>query len=517
MSLFVRTRRSALTASWFAVGIALAGCSAGASGSQGDEGGEGAASEITIALPDEPASLDPCDATYTENNRVLTDNVTEALVDRDPETGELVPRLAAEWSAIDDSSYEFRLREGVAFSDGTSLDAESVAEAINRAFEPDLNCGVKGFIFNDEDLSAEAVDETVVRVTATQPDPILPLRMSFIQIGAAAGEGKIDAPVGTGPYALETWDRGQQVLLARNPEYWGDEPEIDRVRYVWRPESSVRANMVTTGEADLTIGIAPQDAQNPLAETFPLAETVFLRIDTFAAPMDDIRIRQAMNHAIDREGLIESLLEGMAEPASQIIVENINGYDPDIEVWPYDVEEASRLVEEARADGVPVDQEITLYGRQGFYPNSEQAMEAVAEMLREVGLNARVEQLEVATWLDDVLRKPFPAERVALTENVHGNTTGDAIFTVATKFSSEGDESTLEDPRIDELIGAASVAEGEERTQTFQELMGYLHDEVVPTVPIAHLNGALMASERLSYTPNLQSNDILAVAEMNLS
>lgn len=512
---------------WAAVlATALSACSNGggdvADGSAGGEstvGNEGGPDDksITIALPDEPASLDPCDATYTENNRVLTQNVTEALVNRDPESGELLPMLATEWSQVDPSTYEFTLREGVEFSDGTPLSADTVAAAINRAFVPDLNCGIKGFIFNDEDLTAEAVDDLTVRVKSTQPDPILPLRLSFLQIGASPDETKQDAPVGTGPYQLGTWDRGQQIILEANDSYWGDAPSIEEVRYVWRSESSVRANMVQTGEADLTLGLAPQDADNPLTTTFPLAETAFLRIDTFSEPGNDIRVRRAINYAVDRQGLVDSLLQGLGEPASQIIVENVTGYNSDIEVWPYDPEQATALIEEARADGVDVDAEITLYGRQGFFPNSEQMMEAIAEQLRTVGLNVRVENLEVATWLDDVLRKPFPSDRTALTENVHGNNTGDAVFTVVTKFSSEGDESTLTDARVDELVASGSQATGEEREAIFEELMMYLHEDVVPVVPLAHLNGALMTSEALDYTPNLHSNDVLAVAEMTLN
>ena len=510
--------------------LVLSSCSSGAEDPSNEvaEGGDAGGTEstadgqsqdgtITIALPDEPASLDPCDATYTENNRILTENVTEALLTREPTTGELEPSLATDWTQIDPSTYEFTLREGVEFHDGSPLDAETVSESINRAFEPDLNCGIKGFIFNDEDLNAEPASDNVVRVTSTQPDPILPLRLSFLQIGATSGTERVDQPVGTGPYQLQAWDRGQRVVLTRYDSYWGEQSQdIQEVRYVWRPESSVRANMVQTGEADLAIAIAPQDLVDDLAQTFPLAETVFLRMDTFADPLDDIRVRRAINHAIDRDGLIESLLGGTAEPASQIIVENINGYNPEIDVWPYDPEEAERLLAEAEADGADIQREITLYGRQGFFANSDQMMEAVAQMLRDVGMNIRVEQLEAATWLDEVLRKPFPPDRVALTENVHGNNTGDAIFTVVTKFASTGDESTLEDPQVDQLIEQASVATGDERTDLFQELMAYLHNEVVPTAPIAHLSGALMKTERLEYTPNLQSNDILRVAEMSL-
>src|SRR5690606_16363965 len=99
-------------------------------------------------------------------------------------------------------------------------------------------------------------------------------------------DAKTDAPIGTGPYVLEEWQRRTSISLARNPNYWGEEPSIEKVRYVFRPESSVRANLVRTGDADLAIALAPQDASDSSqVQTFELSETLFLRIDTFAEPL----------------------------------------------------------------------------------------------------------------------------------------------------------------------------------------------------------------------------------------
>lgn len=497
------------------VGLALVAASSACSSGSTPAGDD---ASIVIALPEEPVSLDPCDATYTENSRVLVDNVTESLIRRDPETGDLLPALATEWEQVDGRTYDFTLRSGVKFSDGTPLDAQAVAVAINRTFNPDHGCGLKGFIFNDEDLQASAVDDLTVRVQATQDDPILPLRISFLQIGLADENAKTDAPIGTGPYVLEEWQRRTSISLTRNPNYWGTQPSIEKVRYVFRPESSVRANLVRTGDADLAIALAPQDAgDGSQVQTFELSETLFLRIDTFAEPLNDLDVRKAINLAIDRAGLTRAVMQGQAVPASQIIVENINGYDPSIDVWPYDPEQARSLIEGAAARGVDVSKEITLYTRAGFYANSDQVMEGVAQMLREVGLNVKIQQLDAAAWLDDVLRKPKNPERVGLTENVHGNNTGDAVFTVVTKYSSAGDESTLDDAQLDALIEAASLATGDERKDLFRQVMRYITVDIVAMVPIAHLAGSLMTSDRLTYTPNLQSNDILRISDMTLN
>ncbi len=511
-----RTRRLMLA---LGLGLSLVTASAcGGSSSAGEgDGGSDDASSVVIALPEEPVSLDPCDASYTENNRVLTDNVTEALMRRDAETGELIPALATEWTQVDARTYDFTLRDGVEFSDGTPLDAEAVAVAVNRSFKPEHECGVKGFIFNDEDLQATAVDDLTVRIQATQDDPILPLRISFIEIGLTDENAKTDSPIGTGPYVLDDWQRRTSITLERNPNYWGDEPSIERVQYVFRAESSVRANLVRTGDADLAISLAPQDTGDGTGvQTFELAETLFLRIDTFAEPLNDLDVRKAINLAIDREGLVQGVMQDQGTPASQIIVQNIGGYDPDIEVWPYDPEQAESLVQGAADRGVDVSKEITLYTRAGFYANSDQVMEGVAEMLRQIGLNVTIQQLDAAAWLDDVLRQPKNPDRVGLTENVHGNNTGDAVFTVVTKYSSTGDESTLDDAELDSMINAAAAATGDERAELFREVMSYITTDIVAMVPIAHLGGSLITSDRLDYTPNLQSADILRIADMSV-
>lgn len=479
---------------------------------------ESESASIVIAMPEEPVSLDPCDASYTQTSRILTENVTQALMRRDPTTGELVPQLAESWEQVDAKTYDFTLRIGVTFSDGTPLDPEVVAVAINRTFNPDFNCGVKGFIFNNEDLTAEAAGDNTVRVTSTIADPILPLRVSFIEIGLASEDEKTDAPIGTGPFVIDNWQRRTSISLSRNPDYWGDAPEIENVKYVFRAESSVRANMVRTGEADMAIQLAAQDLGDGTGvETFDLAETLFLRFDMTAEPLNDVDIRRAVNYAIDREGLTSTVMQGLATPATQIILKNINGYDPSIEVWPYDPDEARDLIAAAESRGVDVGREITLYSRAGFYANSGQVMEGVAEMLRTVGLNVVIRQLDAAAWLDDVLRQPLAEDRVGITENVHGNNTGDAVFTVVTKFATGGDESSVSDSELDALIAEATAATGDERGELFRQAMNRITTQIVATVPIAHLSGALMMSDRLSYTPNLQSADILRVSEMTIN
>lgn len=179
-----------------------------------------------------------------------------------------------------------------------------------------------------------------------------------------------NAPVGTGPYTLESAGN-EQIVLARSDSYWGPKPEVSKATYVWRNKSAIRAAMVESGEADMTPSLAVQDATNPDTDFAYLnSETTRMRIDAEIPPLNDVRVRKALNLAIDWDGMGEALFGKDVLRASQMVVPGVLGHNPDIKPWPYDPEQAKKLIEEAKADGVPVDTEIVIIGRNGFFPNS---------------------------------------------------------------------------------------------------------------------------------------------------
>ncbi len=471
---------------------------------------------ITIVLPEEPNTLDPCDTSSSQVGRILRQNVTEALTVINPETGEVEPQLATSWQQTDLTTWEFRIREAVTFHDGTQLTAEAVADAFNRALLPELECHVLGFLFGDNEYEATATGEFTVEISTHDPDPILPTRMSFVDIGAPslATDAKVRQPIGTGPFTFVAWDVGQNIRLERQAGYWGETPQVEGATYIWRTEPAVRAATVEAGEADIALDIAPQDADTDLDISYPNYETSFLRIDTQVAPLDDIRVRQAINYAIDRESLVGTVFDADVIPATQIILPSVVGYSPNIPLFEYDPERARALIEEARADGVPVDTPIVIYGRLGIYPNSAEAMEVVQAMLTEVGLQADLEMLEVNAWIERLL-KPFAEDRLpSLIQAMHGNDQGDAVFTVGTKFASAGAESTLDDPFLDNLFVEAALATKEERQSLYQQAFEYMADEIVPVVPLFHMVGTLRIADRISYQPNSSTNSAISLSSI---
>jgi peptide/nickel transport system substrate-binding protein len=361
-------------------------------------------------LQEEPFSVEPCDANTSIIGKVLKQNIVETLVDKNPIDGRLVPRLATSWEQIDPLTWRFHLREGVKFHDGADFDADAVIYALERTLDTRIDCEVRIKAFSEIEITPKAVDSHTLDITTDKPAPILPTMMVPLTImspNTPMGEMSRH-PVGTGPFGLVNWEAGEEINLKRFDGWWGEQPEVANARYVWRTESTVRAAMVELGEADLAPNIAVYDATSEAMDfSYPNSETTRLRIDVSQPPLGDRRVREALNLAIDRNGLGGSVFSKDVEPATQLVMLSINGHNPDLKVWPYDPDRARQLLAEAKVDGVPVDNVITIIGRTGVYPGSAESLEAIMAMLMGVGFNVELRMLEVAQHVK-YLQKPYP-------------------------------------------------------------------------------------------------------------
>jgi peptide/nickel transport system substrate-binding protein len=322
-------------------------------------------------------------------------------------------------------------------------------------------------------------------------------------------------PVGTGPYRFVSWEPGTSVVLERFDDYWGEAPEVEKVTYVFRSESAVRAAMVAAGEADIAPNIAVQDATDPSMDfSYLNSETSSFRIDVTKPPLDDIRVRKALNLAVDRDAMIGTLFSPDVVKATQMVVPSINGHNPNLVPYPFDPEQAKQLLAEAKADGVPVDNEITIIGRTEIYPNATEHAEAVMAMLQDVGFNVKLNMLEVAEWVD-TYTKPYAEDRPPqLVQTQHDNNNGDAVFTVFFKYHSDGAQSVLSDPKLDQLIEHATVSTGEERQKTWQEAFRMVHEDLVPDIMMFHMVGYTRVGPRVDFTPDISTNSELQVAHV---
>lgn len=491
--------------------LGLSGCSVANS-----DAGAASSNTVRVVLGQEPPTLEACESNLTSTGVVVRSNVTEPLIERNPQSGELEPKLATEWKATTDTEWTLKLREGVTFQDGTPFNAEAAAFTIERAVNSKLGCNVEGYVFGDADLAVKAVDATTLTVTTPEPDPILPLRLSFLEVvpTSTSATEKVREPIGTGPYKIEKWDAGQKITLSSWDGYWGDKPAYAKAEYQWRSESSVRAAMITSGEADVAMGLSPDDSIGDLGVDYPNNETVALRLDANEAPLNDIRVRQAINFAIDKEGIVSSLYQGKHQVAAQLVPEGIVGHNAELKSWPFDLDKAKSLVAEAKADGVDTSAQISMVVRSAQFPKITELGQVLQEQLSQAGLNVKLKMLETSQHLTYQVR-PFPEDEGAVAlMTQHGNQAGDAAFTVDQYMLSTGAQSYFGTPEFDAMIKKADAASGDERKKDFEEIFAYQNDKVVQFAHISHQTGIIGKAKSVKYTPNSSSGDELRVSEM---
>lgn len=473
---------------------------------------------VTIVLSEEPDILEPCQSSRSNIGRVIKQNVVETLTEIDPRDGQITARLATAWRQVDPTTWQFTLRDGVKFHDGAVFNAAAAVTSINRTMNEQIECEIRTKFFGGLKVTPRAVNDTTLEVVTDKPAPILPTMMGTMAIASpnSPPDKSTNAPIGTGPYVLAKWDVGQEIVLARFADYWGPEPAVERARYVWRTESAVRAAMIKAGEADIAANIAVQDATDPSMDfSYPNSETSRMRIDVTRPPLGDKRVRMALNYAIDRDAIRGSIFSADVIAATQLVVPSINGHNPALEVWPYDPDKARKLLDEARADGVPVDDEIMMIGRIGIYPNATEVMEAMHAMLQSVGFNVKLKMLEVAEWVN-VLTKPYADDRPpVLLQSQHDNNNGDAVFTVYNKYHSDGANSTLSDARLDKIIVDAEKSVGDERRKLWQEAFRIINEDIVADVPMFHMVGYTRVGPKVNFRPNISTNSELLLEDIS--
>lgn len=514
--------RRSLLQSAAAVGlVAGAGRFAGA-----DDAAAAPEGSIVISLGAEPSTLEWWNA-YSIDGHPILRNVFEALLNRDPVTNELVGELAESWEWVDDRTMRFTLREGVVFHNGDPLTAEDAAFGINYTWSPDNAFDIAQFMGSQ--ITATAVDERTLEIQTAEPDPLLPSVLYFAPLPSArqireAPDTLGSEPIGTGPYQFVDWSRGEKIDLAAFPDWWGNSDaeaalgtqSIQDVQYVWRLESSVRAAQVTAGEAQLGRFLSPDDcATTPACKEIISVETAPLRLDTVHPVLGDIRVRQAIAHAIDKEAVVESLFAS-GEVASQLVGPSAAGYNEELEPTPYDIELAKQLVAEAAADGVPVEMPIVVAVRQGVYLRAEELGEYVAGALNEIGLNATSEAIEYAAYMEQYIMpyEDIPEDRGWIGTMSHGNEMMDVGLTAASWYRCSGGVASYCDPELDAMIDAANPLVGEERAAAFAEISKKFL-EAYSVIPIIHLAFLYGTAANLIWEPRLDG--FMLVKEMSYS
>jgi peptide/nickel transport system substrate-binding protein len=376
--------------------------------------GAASAAGLTIGARFEP-TVDP-HFFYVSTNIAYARHVFDPLVDRD-ENVQKRPGLALSWAPIDDTTWEFKLRPGVKFHDGSDFTAEDVAFSVKRI--PSIPNNPSPYTGNIRSIVAtEIVDAHTIRFKTDRPNPSLPGQLSNVFIvshKAAAEASPADfasgrAAIGTGPYKFASLTTGDRYVLTRFDGYWGAKPDWDKVTFRIIPNSASRVAALLAGDVDLIDFVPPADIVNLRKDARvtvfqrPSDRVIYLEpnfgldsspelVDKSGAPLDknpfrDLKVRQAVSKAINREAMVARIMDGLGVPASQLVPEGFGGFDPAISVERYDPDGAKKLLAEAGyLDGFG----LTVHCSSDRYVNDARICETVAQMLSRIGIAAKVE------------------------------------------------------------------------------------------------------------------------------
>lgn len=386
---------------------ALAGCSAANGG--------------TSTMPDElrigtNAFSDGLEATRTSNADAQTQYlIYDTLIMRDPYSEELkfVPGLAESWKKIDPKVWEFHLREGVKFHDGSVMTAEDVAFSLNRIFKNDdpRFANAYGRYLNTFDR-VEIIDDATVRIVLKRPDPLVEVFLSDLssaitskayieRVGADAADLE---PLGTGPYKVTSFKPGEKATLVRFDDYWGEKAPLKKVTFTFISEIASRVTALANNEIDMAIGI-PTDQRSALKDrdvnlidtTYPIYHLLVMNMGNKYMGSHR-KLRQALDMSIDRDALNDALWDGKGRvPTSMQFPDYGDMYLPDVKTIGYDVDEAKRLVKESGYDGT----KIVIANRSDYYINMDLALQAIVEMWKKIGVNAQVKNVPDVNAIKD--------------------------------------------------------------------------------------------------------------------
>jgi peptide/nickel transport system substrate-binding protein len=396
-------------------GMALAACAAAPGAALAAAGGE-----ITIGIPLEPPNLDPSATSAEATHDVLYANVFEGLT-RIAEDGRVLPALARDWTVSDDGlHYRFHLRAGVHFHDGTPLTAADARFSLDRARAADSRNPLRDLLRPVRAVRAE--DELTLAVELERPVAEILTYLGWgnlVILSPASAARAATAPVGTGPFRFREWRKGDAIVLERNPDYWGPPALLERVTFRVVPDAGTALAALLAGDVDAFSNFSAPENLATLAHDSRFAVVVgstegetLLAINNARPPFDDLRVRRALAHAIDRRAIIEGAMYGYGTPIGSHFPPHDPAYVDLTGRYAFDPAAARALLQAA---GYPNGFAVTLRLPPPYY--ARRSGEIVAAELALVGIRVRIQNVEWAQWLEQVFKnRDYDLTIVAHTE-----------------------------------------------------------------------------------------------------
>ena len=463
--------------------LSLALCLVGAAATQAQD--RARTKEVVVGLGAEPRTmLAVTIVDWTTNN--MLEHIYDRLLDRDAKTLKPKPMLATSWKIVNDTTWEFTLRQGVKFHNGEPFTAASVKATLDYALDPASKSHYATAAYWGPLKEVQVVDDHTVRFVTAKPWPNLIDHASLTNLlimPAKAlkelGPQKLaQQPIGTGPFRFVEWKRDERLVLERNPDYWQGPADVSRVTFRFIPEFSARMAALLSGEIDIMKDVPPHAAEAvDRSGRAKVRATVSSRINYLAlvtlkpGPMQDVRARRAMNHAVNVDELIQQVLRGRAtRMCGPLAAANVD-YAP-VACYAYDPARAQALFKEAGID--PARLQLKLDTPSGRYPLDKDVSQAIAVQLQRLGIKVDVVVNEWGTHLDKIKnRNTGDLFFLGWGPALNGQGTIQPLFLHDQTYASYGNNKTVDE----KVAHAVTVMDAKGRAEAYAELQKLLHDE----------------------------------------
>ncbi|ODP29924.1 Heme-binding protein [Paenibacillus nuruki] len=485
---------------------------------------------LIVGRGGDSAALDPAIVTDGESLKIAQ-QVFDTLLDYKEGTTEVMPSLAESWTISEDAlTYTFKLREGVKFHDGTDFNADAVVFNFERWSDTKSKYKFEGDSFDYYDSMFGPEEERVIAsVTATDPTTVVfklnKPQAPFLQnlamtcFGIASPKAIEDEkenfksnPVGTGPFVFKEWKRSDSITLDKNPNYWQEGlPKMDQVIIRSIPDNTARYNALQNGEIDMMEDLSPDDLAsleaNPALQKInrPPFNVAYLGFNTTKKPFDDPKVRVALNHAVDKQGLIDAFFAGQAEPAVNPIPPTLWGYNKSVEDYPYDLAKAKQLLADA---GYPngIEQELTFYAMpvpRPYMPDGRKVAEVIQASFEQIGVKVKIESPEWATYLED-LKNGTKDDLFIIGWTGDNGDPDNFFYPLLDKDSIGGNNYSQYDSKEfhDLVVKAQQETDQAERSKLYEQAQVIVKKDA-PWVPLVHSTPLLAAKAELKgYVPS---------------
>lgn len=468
--------------------------------------------------------LDPINVTDGESFKV-TQQVYDTLVMYKPGTTDVIPALAESWENSEDGkTWTFYLREDATFHDGNPVNAEAIKWNFDRWRLKDHPYHIGGdffyysYMFQDFPgviKEVNVVDEYTVEFVLTQPQAPFLNNLGMVPFGIASpaavkkwGEDYFKHPVGSGPFKFVEWKQGDRVVVEANEDYWGGRPYLDKVIFRSIPDNAARYMELQAGTIDMMDYPNPEDVADVEEKGLelllrPSFNVGYISMNQNFEPFDNVLVRRAFNHAVNKEAIIGAFYSGLAEPAKNPMPPSLWGYNDEVEEYEFDLDKAKELLVEA---GYPDGFEFDLWYMpvaRPYFPQAKLVAQAVQYYLSQIGVTANLKSVDWGTYLDKYYADELPVYLLGWTGD-----NGDPDNFLYVLLDQTQNNFGYKNQELHEILLAAQTSsDHEERVRLYKEAQQIIHDDAA-WVPVAHSTPPLFKKPEVkNYIPNPTSTE----------